>query len=109
MALYFSLLVVFSLCFLSQALLPQINSTAIVEGCKLGKQTGCSSDVAAGLTKQILNKMQNMGYDFTTLNSDWIKCTSPCVNQLQSAAATHLKDAAKSKNDYIRNKIIVLV
>ncbi len=35
------------------------------------------------------------------LDSTWIRCSSPCVNQLQSAAADQLAAAAKSKNDYI--------
>lgn len=42
-----------------------------------------------------------MGYSFKTLDSQWIHCASPCVNQLQSAAADSLANAAKSKNDYI--------
>ena len=81
------------------ALSSATNSTS--GGCKLGTQTGCSSDVAKGLTNQILDKMEAMGYSFSELNSDWIKCTDPCVNRLQSEAATHLKNAAKDKNDYI--------
>mmetsp|Transcript_23648 Transcript_23648/g.39553 ORF Transcript_23648/g.39553 Transcript_23648/m.39553 type:complete len:166 (+) Transcript_23648:204-701(+) len=42
-----------------------------------------------------------MGYSFATLDSTWIKCSSPCVNKLQTSAANALKDAAQSKNDYI--------
>ena len=69
--------------------------------CILGTQTGCSTDVALGLTNQISAKMTQMGYTFATLDSTWIKCTAPCVNQLRSAAASALLSAAKSKNDYI--------
>ena len=82
------------------SLAEQTNTTA-PQTCILGDQWGCSSDVAAGLTDQILAKMEKMGYDFKELNSDWIHCKSPCVNQLQTVAADHLKDAAKSVNDYI--------
>ena len=86
----------------AHALAEMTNSTLGVEGgCILGKQTGCSSDVASGLTKQILAKMESMGHSFTKLDKDWIHCSSPCVNQLQTEAANHLKKAAKSKNDYI--------
>lgn len=42
-----------------------------------------------------------MGYSFSTLDSTWIKCSSPCVNKLQSSAASSLAKAAQSKNDYI--------
>ncbi len=42
-----------------------------------------------------------MGYSFKALDSTWIKCSSPCVNQLQSAAADSLRSAAVAKNDYI--------
>ena len=42
-----------------------------------------------------------MGYTFATLDSTWIHCSSPCVNKLLSSAATALKNAAVSKNDYI--------
>lgn len=45
--------------------------------------------------------MKNMGYSFKTLDSTWIHCSSPCVNQLQAKAADSLASAAKSKNDYI--------
>ena len=69
--------------------------------CILGTQTGCSTDVAQGLTNQIIAQMKTNGYSFTTLDSTWIKCSSPCVNQLQTAAANALANAAKSKNDYI--------
>jgi hypothetical protein len=42
--------------------------------CILGTETGCSTDVALGLTKQIVAKMNQMGFTFTTLDSTWIKC-----------------------------------
>jgi hypothetical protein len=84
---------------------PTVNATdadvAVQGKCILGEQRGCSSDVALGLTKQILKKMEDMGHEFTTLDSQWIKCSSPCVNQLQTAAANHLKQAAKDKGDFI--------
>ena len=62
---------------------------------------GCSTDVAAGLTTQIISELASMGYTFKTLDSTWIKCTSPCVNQLQQKSADSLLSAAKAKNDYI--------
>ena len=42
-----------------------------------------------------------MGHTFSTLDSKWIHCSSPCVNKLQSSAASSLAAAAKAKNDYI--------
>ena len=42
-----------------------------------------------------------MGYSFKSLDTQWIKCSSPCVNSLQSSAANALASAAQSKNDYI--------
>ena len=69
--------------------------------CILGTQTGCSTDIALGLTKQIAAKMSQMGYTFTTLDSTWIHCTAPCFNQLRAPAASALLSAAKAKNDYI--------
>jgi hypothetical protein len=69
--------------------------------CILGTQTGCSSDIAQGLTNQIIAQMKANGYSFTTLDSAWVKCSSPCVNQMQTAAANSLVAAAKSKNDFI--------
>lgn len=74
------------------------NST---ETCTLGSQNGCTTSIAEGLTYQILDELQAMGYDFATVDGQWIKCESPCVNRLQSAAADALASAAKSKNDYI--------
>jgi LAS superfamily LD-carboxypeptidase LdcB len=50
---------------------------------------------------QIISEMNDMGYSFSPVDSQWIKCQSPCVPQLQSAAADDLKNAAVAKNDYI--------
>ena len=69
--------------------------------CYLGTQTGCDTSIALGLTNQIAAEMGKMGYTFSTLDSTWIHCTSPCVNKLLTAAASSLASAAKSKNDYI--------
>ena len=71
------------------------------ENCILGTQTGCDSGVAAGLTDQILDELKDMGYSFKELDSMWIHCNQPCVNQLQSEAADSLASAAESKNDFI--------
>jgi hypothetical protein len=77
---------------------PQVEKKAT---CILGTATGCSTDVALGLTKQIVAKMSQMGFNFTTLDSTWIKCKGFCFNQLLAPAASDLLSAAKSKNDYI--------
>ena len=69
--------------------------------CILGTQFGCDTSVALGLTNQIATELGKMGYTFSTLDSTWIHCSSPCVNKLQASAATSLKNAAMSKNDYI--------
>lgn len=71
------------------------NST--VQGCTLGTASGCSTSAASGLTNQIMKELNNMGYNFVTMNSQWIKCSSPCVNSLQSVAHNALVNAAKSK------------
>ena len=69
--------------------------------CILGTQTGCSTSVAIGLTNQIANELNNMGYTFTTLDSRWIHCDSPCVPKLQAAAAKSLRSVAIGQDDYI--------
>ena len=97
MGVSFLLCVVVCACVWQASALENITAAA----CILGTQTGCDTSVCAGLTSQIINKMKSNGYSFTTLDSTWIHCTSPCVNQLQSKAATSLKSAAQSKNDYI--------
>ena len=74
--------------------------------CKLGTATGCSTNVAEGLTYQIKDELNKMGYSFVALNSQWVKCSSPCINALQSVSATALVNAAKSKNDYITCKCL---
>lgn len=47
------------------------------------------------LTRRFLRR-----YSFTTLDSTWVHCASPCYNQLQTSAANSLVAAAKSKNEY---------
>ena len=42
-----------------------------------------------------------MGYSYTKLDSQWIKCSGACVPYLQTKAANALAAAAKSKNDHI--------
>ena len=69
--------------------------------CILGKQFGCSTDVAIGLTLQIANEMDNMGYTFTTLDTKWIRCDSPCVPMLQTQSANSLRNVAIEKNNFM--------
>jgi hypothetical protein len=94
------------ICILS-VIIVVLGSASALEGnltssrCILGTQTGCSTSVAQGVTNEIISKLQSMGYSFKTLDSTWIHCESPCVNQLQSAAADSLVSACQSKNDYI--------
>ena len=73
------------------------NFNATVQGCTLATASGCSTSAASGLTTQIMKELNNMGYNFVNLNSQWIKCSSPCVNSLQSVAHNALVNAAKSK------------
>merc|ERR1711934_19217 len=75
----------------------ETNSTA--GACTLGSVTGCSTLVAAGLTRQIAAQLGRMGYQFKTLNATAIHCSSPC--QLQASAADALARAAAAKKDYI--------
>ena len=91
------LLVVYSAT--AEEIIPASNIT--VGTCILGTQTGCSTSVAQGLTDQIVSELNSMGYSFKALDSSWVHCSSPCVNQLQTAAADALAEAAASKNDYI--------
>ncbi len=77
------------------------NNVTAPQYCILGTQTGCDTSVALGLTNQIIAELNTMGYSFKSLDSTWIKCSSPCVNSLQTKAADALAAAAKSKNDYI--------
>lgn len=69
--------------------------------CTLGTAAGCSTAVADGITRQIVSELNSMGYSFTTLSSTWTRCSSPCINSLQTAAANSLASVAQSKNDYI--------
>ena len=73
--------------------------------CTLGTATGCSTSVCSGLTAQLVQELNAMGYTFTNIASSgyssYIHCTSPCEPYLQAAAATSLRTAAQSKNDYI--------
>ena len=55
--------------------------------------------LSQGLTDEITSELGSMGYSFKSLDSTWVKCSSPC--SLQTAAANDLVAAAKSKNDYI--------
>ena len=45
--------------------------------------------------------MGEMGFTFSTLDSTWIHCKSPCVNKLLTSAAFSLVSAAKSKKEII--------
>jgi len=69
--------------------------------CILGTQSGCSTAVAIGLTRQIASQLNQMGYTFTTLNATTIQCDVPCINVLQESAAQALSDAAASKGQQI--------
>jgi len=69
--------------------------------CTLGTAGGCSTDVAVGLTRQIAAQLTKMGHTFKTLNATAIHCSTPCVNQLQAAAADALARAAAAKKDFI--------
>ena len=62
--------------------------------CILGTQSGCNTSVALGLTNQIISELESMGYSFKSLDSQWIKCSTPCVNSLQADAADSLASAA---------------
>lgn len=57
--------------------------------------------MAQGLTNQIIAELNAMGYSFSSMDTQWVRCTSPCVNQLQSAAATSLVAAAIKKGEHI--------
>lgn len=74
---------------------------AAEQACTLGTAGGCNTAVALGLTRQIANKLTQMGHTFKTLNATVIHCSNPCFNQLQAAAADALARAAESKRDYI--------
>jgi hypothetical protein len=63
--------------------------------------SGCdSSKTTAGITSQIINELNSMGYHFRGLNSNRVHCPGfSCT--LQSSAADSLENAAASVNDYI--------
>lgn len=63
--------------------------------CKMVYNMGLP--VKTGLTYQIKDELNSMGYSFQAMSSTWVKCSSPCVNELQSVAANSLESAAKSK------------
>lgn len=69
--------------------------------CILGTVSGCdSSSITAGISKQITQELNNMGYSFRQLDGNWVHCPGfTCT--LQSSAASSLESAARSVNDYI--------
>lgn len=68
--------------------------------CILGEPSGCDeANIASGIRNQIIAEMESMGYSFTTLDSAWARCSTPC--SLQSSAASSLQSATSSVNDYI--------
>jgi hypothetical protein len=98
--------------YMVEALLPEVikgkgdmwmanhtDTKVAMSGCILGEQNGCDTQVAAGLTNQIIAELGNMGYSFKALDPQWIHCSSAC--SLQAGAADSLAAAAASKNDYI--------
>jgi hypothetical protein len=74
------------------------NTTA---ACTLGTATGCTTEVVKGLTYQILDELDAMGYSFSTVDPAYIKCSGACVDRLQTQAAAALTSAARAKKDYI--------
>jgi hypothetical protein len=72
-------------------------------GCTLGSAItsgSCNSDnLANGITKQIIQELNSMGYYFRNLDSNWVHCNFDCT--LQSSAADALESAARAINDYI--------
>src|SRR5690606_38799757 len=54
-----------------------------------------------GLTDQIRDELNRMGYNFVGLDPNWVHCSGACVDVLQGPAAAALVEATKAKNDYI--------
>jgi hypothetical protein len=72
-------------------------------GCTLGGSlnNGCDSyQISAGITNQIVNELNSMGYSFRGLNGDRVHCPGFACT-LQSSAADSLEAAAASVGDYI--------
>jgi hypothetical protein len=72
-------------------------------GCTLGSAIngGCDSYTKSkGLTNQIINELNSMGYSFRTMDGNLVHCPGfTCT--LQSSAASALENACRAKNDYI--------
>lgn len=77
----------------------EVNST--LQGCILGTLGGCSTEPSRGLTNQIRDELNRMGYSFVTLDPAWVHCSGACVDILQAPAASALLDSTRAKNDYI--------
>ena len=75
--------------------------------CTLGSAmySSCSTSVCNGLTAQLVQQLNSMGYTFTSMTTSnytqYVHCSSPCQPYLQQSAAESLLKAAQSKNDYI--------
>jgi len=91
--------VLFALASLAVVSAGEYNST--VQGCILGTLSGCSTSPVKGLSDQIMRELNNMGYRFVNMNTQWIRCSGGCNNVLQDVAHNALVRAAQSKNDYI--------
>lgn len=70
--------------------------------CTLGSASGCSTEVASGITKQLVDELNAMGISFATLSDTTkFRCSSPCQPYLQTAAKDSLSEAASAANDFI--------
>lgn len=73
-----------------------------LSGCTLGTTLQCSTDVASGITQQLLDELTDMGIIFDRLSdTSKFRCTAPCQPYLQRAAKKALSDATSAANDFI--------
>lgn len=77
---------------------PSTTTISNPSGCRLGTVSTCSTAVANGLTRQLIQELNRMGISFSSFNSgSRISCGSPCQPYLQSVALTALKRVTSSR------------
>lgn len=74
----------------------------VAHSCTLGRENGCSTSAASGLTSQLVAELNSMGISFSTLSdTNRFRCTSPCQPFLQTSARNALHGATILKGDFI--------
>ena len=80
------------------------NSSTVSYQCTLGSiiaDAGCATDLAYGLTVQLIDQINADGISFSSIAGSDVVCSGGCVPFLQSSAVSGLRAATSSANDFI--------